>query len=80
MLVVVENRNVATLLEFLFDFEAARSSNIFKVNAAEGTADLVNRVNDFVNVFCSNAKRESVNIAEFFEKYVTKGMRMTVSI
>ena len=51
VLVIVEDRDIASFFQFALDLEAAGSRNVLKVNSAEGTGDQSYGVNDLVNIF-----------------------------
>ena len=69
MLVVVEDRDIALFLQLLLDLKAAGRADIFQVDAAEGTADLINDVYDLIHVLGAYAERESVHAAELLEQH-----------
>ena len=50
MLVIVEDRNVADLFEFVFDVEAFWSFDVFEVYTAEGWFHQFNGFNDLVRI------------------------------
>ena len=64
----MEDRNISFFLELSFNLKASRSGDILKVDSAEAAAKQSNGVYKFVNILCSDAKRESVNTAELLEK------------
>ena len=69
MLVVVENRDIASRLELFFDFKTAGSADVFKIYAAERAGNVIHCFNYFVNVLCPYAERKRVNAAEFLEEH-----------
>ncbi len=68
MLVVVEDRDVTFLFQLALDLEAAGSRDVFEVDAAEGTGDHVDGLDDGVDIFGLDAKRERVYIAKVLEE------------
>ena len=64
----MENGDIASLFELLFDLEAARCGDIFKVDPAEAVGDKLYRADELVNVLGIHADRESVNTRKFLEK------------
>ena len=69
VLIVVENGNVAALLELALDFEAARRGNILKIDAAEGAGDQRHGVDKFVHILGLDAEREGIHAAEGLEQH-----------
>ena len=68
VLVIMEYRNVADLLEAALDLEAARSGDVLKIDAAERAGDQLNRAHDLVNILGCNAERERIDIRERLEQ------------
>ena len=69
MLVVVENRNIALLLQLPLDFKAARCRDVLEVHTAEGTGEQINRIDNLVHVLGLDAERERIHIAECLEEH-----------
>ena len=68
VLVVVEDRDIAHLLEPLFDLKAAGRGDIFEVDAAEAPRKEGNGLDDLVDVLRTDAEREGVHVAEGLEE------------
>ena len=64
VLIVVEYRNVADLLESALDLKAARSRDILEVDAAERAGDQLNGTYDLVHILGSHTERERVHVSE----------------
>ena len=69
MLIVVENRNIALLLQLALDFKAARRRNVLEVYTAEGTGEQINRVDNLIHVLGLHTEREGIDIAERLEEH-----------
>ena len=67
MLVVVENRDIADLFQFLLDLEAAGSRDIFQIDAAKAASEKLNSFYDVVDLFAANTQRESIDVAKAFD-------------
>ena len=50
VLVVMENGDVALLLELALYLKAARGGDILKIYAAKGAGDVVNRLDKFISI------------------------------
>ena len=68
MLVIVEYRNVADLLESALDLKAARSRDILEVNATERAGDQLNGAYDLVHILGSHTERERIHVSERLEQ------------
>ena len=68
VLVVVEDGNIAFLLQLPLDLKAAGSRNILQIDAAEGAGDQIYRVDEFIHILGLHAQREGVHIAEGLEE------------
>ncbi|MCY1243783.1 hypothetical protein D9M72_568160 [compost metagenome] len=68
VLVVVEDRDVQFLAEALFDLEAARGGDVFKVDAAVDGGHGLGDHNDFFSVLGVKADRPGVNVGELLEQ------------
>jgi len=64
VLVVVENRDIAALFQFSFNFKATRRRDIFQIYPAEAACEQTDSVDDIVNFFGPNAERNRVHVAE----------------
>ena len=69
MLVVVEDRNVALILEFPLNFEASRGGNVLQIDAAEAAGDQRDGVHKLVHIVRFHAERKRVDIAERLEEH-----------
>ena len=69
MLVVVHHRNIQRFDQTIFDFEAARSADIFEIDAAEDGRDAYDRLDDLVDVLRVEADRKRVNIGKLLEEH-----------
>ena len=69
VLVVMEDRDIADLLEPAFNLKTAGGGNILQVDAAEGAGDQVDRADDLVHVLAADADREGV--------YITEGLKQS---
>ena len=69
MLIIVEDRNVALFLQFPLNLEAARRRDVLKVDAAEGTGDVVDRLDEFIHILRLHAQREGIHIAKGLEQH-----------
>ena len=69
MLIVVEDRNIALLLQLALDFKAARRRNVLEVYTAEGTREQINRVDNLIHVLGLHTEREGIHIAECLEEH-----------
>ena len=68
MLVVVHHRNVALLLEVLFDFEAFGRFDVLKVDASESGCDGFHDLNEFLWVLLVDFDVEAVKPGENLEQ------------
>ena len=68
VLVVVEHRDVADLLELALDLKAARCCDILQIDAAERTGDQLDGAHDLVHVLGRHAERERIHIRERLEQ------------
>ena len=68
VLVVVEDGNIAALLEFALDLKAAGCGDILQVHAAEGAGQQGHRIDDVIHVVAADAKRNGVHTAEGLEE------------
>ena len=69
MLVVVEDGDVALRLQLLFDLEASGSRDVLQVDAAEGSGDEVDRVDEFIHVLGLDAQGDGIHAAECLEQH-----------
>ena len=69
VLIVVEDGNVAALLELAFDFKAAGGSDVLQVDAAEGTGQQGYGVDNLVDILAAYAKGNGVHTAEGLEQH-----------
>ena len=67
MLVIVENRDIQSLFQALFDFEAAGCTDILQVDAAKSGSKPGNSFDDLFRVLSIQADGNSVDTAEFFK-------------
>ena len=68
MLIVVEDRNVTDLFQFLFDFETFRCLDIFEVDASERIRDGCDGFDDLFRLFDIELDIDGVDVGERFEK------------
>ena len=68
VLVIMEDRDIAALLQLFLDFKASWCRNIFKVNTAKCRSNVYYSFDDFFCVLCIKADRHSINVTKFFEK------------
>ena len=68
VLVVVEDGDVAGLLEAALDLEAARRRDVLEVHAAKATGKQLHGAHDLVHVVGANAQGEGVHIGEGLEE------------
>ena len=68
VLVVMEDGNVAALLESALDLEAAGRRDILQIDASEAAGEKPHSVDDFVHVLAANTQGDRVHIAEGFEE------------
>ena len=68
MLIIVEDRDIAALLEAAFDFETAGGRNILQVYAAETARKQLHSPDDIVHLLGAHAQGDSVHISEGFEQ------------
>ena len=69
MLVVVKNRNFHPRPQGLFDFEAFRRLDVFKVDAAESRLQAGDDFDEFIRVLLVHLDVETIDTGEFFEQY-----------
>ena len=69
MLIVMEDRNVAAFFQFLFDLKASWRGNILKVDSTERSGQEAYSLNDLINIFAANAKRNGIYTTEFFKEH-----------
>ena len=69
VLIVVEDRDVAELLELALDLEAAGRRDILQIHAAEAAREEIHRAHEFVHVLRFDAERERVHTAEGLEEH-----------
>ena len=68
MLVIVEDGNAAAFFQFPFNFKTAGGRNIFQIDSSERSLQKSNRIDNFIHIPGSNAKRYGIHIAERLEK------------
>ena len=68
MLVVVENRDVESLAQLLFNLKTAGRRNIFKVDSTEAGGDQLHGAHDFIDILGVKADRPCINIGKFFKE------------
>ena len=68
MLIVMEYRNVANLLELSLDLKAARRGDILQINAAERTRNKLDGAYDLVHILGGHAQRERIHIRKRLEQ------------
>ena len=68
MLVVVEDRDVADLLQPALNLKATGCGNILKVDTAERLRDEPNGTHEFIDVVRVDAQRKRINVAELFKE------------
>ena len=68
MLVVVEDGNVAYLLEPALDLKAVGSADILKINAAEAAGQQIHRAHDLVHVLGAQADGEGVHVGKLLKQ------------
>ena len=69
MLVIVEDRDIQLFFESLFDFEAARSGDVFQVNTAKTRCHRFDDLNDLLGILCVQADGPSVDSCEFLKQH-----------
>ena len=69
MLVVVKDRYIQALLQFLFDVKTFRSFDILQVDAAEGRRQVLYRLDDLFRIFRIQFDIEYIDIGEPLEEY-----------
>ena len=69
MLVVVEDRDVAALLERLLDFEALRSADVLEVDPAEGGRQQLAETDDLLGVLGVDLDVEDVDVGKTLEEH-----------
>ena len=69
VLVIVEDGDVALLLQLLLDLKAPGSGDVLQVDAAEGAGYQVHGVDELVHVLGLDAQREGVHAAEGLEQH-----------
>jgi len=60
--------DIGFFFQATLDFKAAGSGNIFEVNAAKAASQKLDRVDDVIDIFGTNAKREGIDIAKSLEQ------------
>ena len=68
MLVVVEDGDVAALLQLPLNLKAAGGGDVLQVHAAEGTRQQSHGVDDVVHVLAADAQGDGVHAAKGFEQ------------
>ena len=68
VLVIVENGDIAALLELALYLKAARSGDILKVHAAKRACKQRDGVYDLVNILAANAQWNGIDAAEFLKQ------------
>ena len=68
VLVVVEHRDIAHLLQPALDLKAAGGGDVLQVDAAEGAGDVVHRLNELVHILGPDTQGERVDAAEGLEQ------------
>ena len=68
MLVIVEDRHIQSFLEFRFDVETARRSDVFEVDAAERRRNVRDDIDDLVRIAFGNADRERLDTSQRLEQ------------
>ena len=64
VLVVVKDGNVADVLEPALDLKATGGADVLQVDAAEATRKQIDGADDLVDVFGTDAKRESIHVGK----------------
>ncbi len=68
VLVVVEDGDVADLLQAALDLKAARRADVLEVDAAKAAGQKLDGAHDLVDVVRAHAQRESVHVAKGLEQ------------
>ena len=68
VLVVVENGDVAALLQPLLDLKAPGGRDVLQVDAAEGAGQQADGVDDVVHILAADAQGDGVHVAEGLEQ------------
>ena len=68
VLVVVEDGDVADLLEATLDLKAARRGDVLEVDAAKAAGQELHRADDLVHVVRADAQREGVHVGKGLEQ------------
>ncbi len=68
VLVIVEDRNVAALLESLFDFEAVGGADVLEIDASDGGRQELAESNDLCRVLAVDLDVEDVDVGEGLEE------------
>ena len=68
MLVIVENGDIAALLELALYLKAARRRDILKVHAAKRACKKIDGVYDLVNILAADAQRNGIDAAELLKQ------------
>ena len=69
VLVVVEDGNVAALLQPTFDLKAPRGGDVLQVDPAEGTGQQGHGVDDLIHVVTADTQGDGVHPAESLEQH-----------
>ncbi len=68
VLVIVEDGNIAALLESAFDLKAAGRGDVLQIHAAEAAREQAHGVHDLIHVLAAYTQRDRVHIAESLEE------------
>ena len=68
VLIVVEDGNIAELLQAAFDLEASWSGDVLQIDTAEGAGEQPDCADDFIHVLAFDAQWDGVHIPEGFEQ------------
>ena len=68
VLVVVEHRDIAHLLQPALDLKAAGGGDVLQVDAAKGTGQQANGVDDVIHIFAADAQGEGIHIGKSLEQ------------
>ena len=68
VLIVVEDGDVAHFLQAALDLKAAGGGDVLQVDAAKGTGQQANGVDDVIHIFAADAQGEGIHIGKSLEQ------------
>ena len=68
VLIIMENRNIANLLQLLFNLKAAWCRNVLEINTAEAACKKGNCLHDIIRILRTDAERNRIDITERLEQ------------